>query len=121
MADETDEEKDLFSQIIEAIDDAEVEPDRHVSIQLETSLKDAIHAARMSGKKAIVTVKVHVKPEHERRVQFSATVDAKLPRPSVSAATLFADDRCQLHRSDPAQLRMTFPKPIPLTPQSKES
>ena len=114
------EAKTTFDQIIQAIDENEVEPDRNIAQQLETSLKDAIHAARLTNKKATVTVKLAVKPEHERRVQFSASVEAKLPRPSVSAATLFADDKCDLFRSDPAQLRIGFPAPIPLTSKKEQ-
>lgn len=117
---EAKQEQETYAEIIAAIDRLETEPERHISIQIDTSLRDAIQAARSSGKTTGVTIAIKVKPEHERRVYFSATVAAKLPRPPVSAVTLFADDEGHLHTSDPNQRRLEFPKPIPLT-NNKES
>lgn len=100
------EEQDTFDAIIAAIDAIEPEPDRHLAIQIDEACRDAIQAAQASNQKATVTIKVHVHPKQERRIVFAATVDTKLPRPPVSAATLFADANGVLHKSDPAQARL---------------
>jgi hypothetical protein len=103
-----DEDQDTFKDIVEAIDALETEADRHLSIQIDKSLRDAIRAAQNSGQPADVTIKVNVKPGPERRVSFAAKVAAKLPRPPVSAVTLYADLDGNVHKSDPQQLRMPF-------------
>lgn len=115
------DENDTFQSVIEAIDTQEIEADRHLSIQIDRSLRDAIRAAQNSGQKAEVTVKVSVKPGPERRVNFAAHVSAKLPRPPVSAVTLYADEDGHVHRSDPAQRTLDFPKPVPLTRNNQEN
>ena len=102
------EEQDTFVSVVEAIDQQEVDPDRHLSIQLDQSMRDAIRAAQTSGQKASVTVVVKVHPSQERRMIFSATVKASLPRPPVQMVTLFADANGAVHRSDPAQQRLAF-------------
>lgn len=101
-------EQETFNDVIGAIDALEVEEERLLSIQMDKSLQEAIRAAQNSGQPAAVTVSVKVKPGPERRVTFSATVSAKLPRPPVSAATLYADLDGKVHKSDPAQLKMPF-------------
>lgn len=95
-----------FDEVVEAIDSLESEPDRHLSIQIDKSLRDAIKAAQTSGQSADVTIKIKVKPEAGRRVGFSANVSAKLPRPPVSGVTLFADIDGKVHKADPAQLKL---------------
>lgn len=102
------DEQDTFNQILEAIDALETEEERHLSIQIDKSLRDAIRAAQNSGQPAEVTVKVKVKTGPERRINFSANVSAKLPRPPVSGVTLYADLDGRVHKSDPAQLKMPF-------------
>lgn len=102
------EEQDTFNEIIEAIDALEVDPDRHLSIQIDQSIREAIQAAQTSGQPSEVMVKVKMKSGPDRRMDFSANVSAKLPRPKVSAVTLYADASGGIHKSDPAQLRMKF-------------
>lgn len=106
----TDDEEEIgtFEQVMLAIDETENDPSRHLSIQLDTSMQDAIRSARVSGQPATVTIKVKVRPGPESRVEFSATVDAKLPRPPVNAVTLFADDGGGLHKSNPKQEKLPF-------------
>lgn len=101
-------EQDTFDEVVAAIDSAEVDPDRHVSIQIDKSLRDAIRAAQSSGQASGVTIAVKVKPGPDRRVSFAMNVSAKLPRPPVAAVTLYADASGGLHTSDPTQLRMDF-------------
>ncbi len=110
------EEQDTFHAVIQAIDEQEVDPDRHLSIQIDECVRDAIRAAQSSGQSAAVTIKVTIKPGPERRISFAANVNAKLPRPPVSAVTLYADDAGRLHHSNPDQLRMPFAKPTALHP-----
>lgn len=106
-------EQDTFDHVIEAIDALETEPDRHLSIQIDNSLREAILAAKTSGKPAGLTIAIKVTPTpgEQRRLQFSASVSAKLPRPPVSAVTLYADADGNVHRSDPAQQRLRFEPP----------
>lgn len=102
------EETSAFQEIVAAIEAIETEAERHLSIQIDGSLRDAIRAAQTSGQKASVTITVKVIPGPDRRVTFSANLASKLPKPPLATATLFADQSGKLHRSDPAQLRM-FP------------
>lgn len=99
------EYQDTFLEIIQAIDALEVEPERHLSIQIDATIRDAICAAQASGQSAEVTIKVKAKSGPDRRMNFSATVAAKLPRPPVSGVTLYADPDGGLHKSDPQQLK----------------
>lgn len=100
------QEQDTFDEVVAAIDSAEVDPDRHVSIQIDKSLREAVRAAQTSGQSAAIAIAVKVKPGPDRRVSFAMNVTAKLPRPPVAAVTLYADAAGGLHGSDPAQLRM---------------
>lgn len=103
-----DEEQDTLATIIEAIDSQESDPDRHVSIQLDRSIREAVKAAQTSGKPASVSFKLNVKTGPEKRVSFSADVTAKLPRPPVSGVTLYADAEGNVLKSDPRQTKFPF-------------
>lgn len=99
--------KSTLDQIIEAVDASETDPSRNLSVQIDHSIREAVRCAQNSGQSASVTVKVAVKPGGgERRVNFAATVTAKLPRPAVSAVTLFADDAGRVHTTNPDQLKL---------------
>lgn len=102
------EEQDTFNDVVEAIDALEVDPDRHLSIQIDKSIREGIRAAQTSGQTAEVVIKVKMRPGIERRMDFEANVSAKLPRPAVAAVTLYADAQGNLHKSDPAQLKIRF-------------
>ena len=110
-------DQDTFRAIVDAIDSMEVEPDRLLSIQLDKSVRDAICAAKHSGQAASVSVTVKVRPGADRRMSFSASVQAKLPRPPVSAVALYADEEGHVHRSDPAQGRLPFTATIAKPPE----
>lgn len=113
-------EQDTFHDVISAIDANEVEPERHLSIQIDTALREAIRATQDSGQTAGVTIAVKVKRDGDRRVVFAANISKKLPTPTFGGATLYADAAGRVHRSDPAQIRMDFPKAVPIT-SKKES
>ncbi len=119
--DEEEEAPDTFDAVIEAIDRMESEPDRHLSIQIDRSLRDAIRAAQTSGQKASITIALFVtsRPDDPRRVNFVAKVAAKLPRPPVSSVSLYADEEGGVHNHDPAQLKLPY-APIPISQQRKE-
>lgn len=102
------EEQNTFDDVIAAIDATESEAERHLSIQIDDSLRDAIRAAQTSGRPAGVTIAIKVQPGPDRRVSFAANVAAKLPRPPVTAVTLYADADGNVHKSDPAQQRLQF-------------
>lgn len=104
------EEQDTLDEVIKAIDAVEVDPDRHVSIQIDRSLREAVRAAKSSNQAASITVTIKVKAEAGRRMAFAANVSAKLPRPPTSGVTLFADESGAVHNSDPKQLRMDLAK-----------
>lgn len=110
-------EQDTFDEVMTAIDAAEVDPDRHVSIQIDRSLREAIRAAQTSGQASGVTIGVKVKPGPDRRVSFAMNVSAKLPRPPVAAVTLYADAGGGLHASDPAQLKMDLQRATHTNPE----
>lgn len=101
-------DKTQFEQILDAIDGAEPDGDRHVMVQVNRSLGEAIRAANASGKKATVTLKLEIKPSIDRRVVCAAAVDAKLPRPPVGSVNLFHDAMGNLYPSDPQQMKMQF-------------
>jgi hypothetical protein len=102
------EELGTFDAVVRAVDSLESEPSRHLSIQIDESIRDAILAAQASNQKASVTIQVKVTPGVERRVSFVATVKAQLPRPPVSGVTLYADAEGNVHNADPAQQRLAF-------------
>jgi hypothetical protein len=102
------DEQNTLGEVLKAIDSTESDPARNISIQIDHSLQEAVRSALNSGQVADVTLKVKVKPGAERRVSFSATVKATLPRPPVSSVTLYADAEGFVHTSDPAQGRLNF-------------
>ena len=105
---QTQEEQDTFAAVVAAIDSIETDPGRHLSIQIDQSIRDAIQAAQASGQGASVSIAIKVKPGLGRRMSFVANVNAKLPRPPVATCTLFADAEGNVHQSDPAQQRLEF-------------
>jgi hypothetical protein len=107
---EQQDEQDTFDEVLKAIDASEFEPDRHISIQLDRSLREAIQAAQTSNKPASVTIAINVRPGPDRRVEFAAKVTSKLPKPPTNAVTLFADANGTLHKSDPRQMALRLSK-----------
>jgi hypothetical protein len=108
-----DEDLGTFLEVIRAIDAAEVEPDKHCAVQMDDAVRDAIKAARKSGKAAEVTVKVKVTPGPERRVGLSVAVAKKLPMAPIQPVMRYADADGSLHDSDPEQGKFPFtPTPI---------
>lgn len=95
--------QETFQLVVQAIDASEHDPDRHLSVQIDDCIRDAVLAAQTAGESATVTIKVKVEPGVERRVTFTASVKAQLPRPPVPGATLYADRAGGLHQSDPKQ------------------
>jgi hypothetical protein len=112
-----DNPQDTFDAIIKAIDGDEFDAERHISIQIDETLRDAIIAARNSNKPASVTIAIAIKPGPDRRMEFGAKVTAKTPRPPTPAVTLFADAAGCLHKSDPRQTRLALEQ---ITPQSQK-
>lgn len=107
------EEQGTFTEVVRAIDAQEMEPERHIAVQMDEAVREAILAARGSGKNASVTVKLNVVPGIDRRVSFSAVVSSKLPKPSANLVTLFSDAEGNLHRQDPNQTRLDFTDAAP--------
>ncbi len=118
---EKEEEIGTLQQVLRAVDETESDPARHVSIQIDDGIRDAIRACKDSGKKAKFTIEVVASPQPERRVQLGVLVKATLPKPPTSAVVLYADDMGSLHRSDPAQLPLPGAGGPKVTPIKKEN
>ncbi len=102
----------IFDQTVKEIDATESDPARHLSVQIDAKLREAIRAAKSSGKAAKVTVELKVGPGPDRRVQLSGSVKASLPNPPTNQVTLYADEDGGIHRSDPAQLKLQMGAPV---------
>ncbi len=105
--------ENTFDEVLKAIDSLETDPDRHLSIQMDQRLRDAIRAAKASGKPAKISVEIKVSPGPDRRVIFAGGVKATLPNPPTNSVTLYADDAGQVHHSDPAQLTIPGTRTAP--------
>ena len=98
--------KDQFSRVVEMIDDLEPDADRHISVQMDNSVRDAIMAAKRSGKTATVMVKIAIDTAPDRRVLFRGEVKATLPRPPTSQVTAYADEDGGIFDRDPLQVEL---------------
>jgi nitrous oxide reductase accessory protein NosL len=118
MTEEKQEALDLgeFAQTIAAIDRVETDPERHLSIQIDAGVRDAVNAAKASGKKAKFTIEVIVEPHAGSRIQLQVTVKSTLPKPPTSAVVLYTDDMGRLHNADPAQLKLPHTSQLPAVP-----
>lgn len=96
----------VFNDVLKAIESVETEPDRHLSIQIDGRLRDVIRAVRASNKPGKVTVEIKVTPGPDGRQTFSGGVKATIPNPPTNSVTLWTDDVGDLHRSNPAQLKL---------------
>jgi hypothetical protein len=100
-----------FEIICETADALESDRNRKVLAQLNSSITDAVRSAQRSNQKSTVTLKLSIKAHPDGRITAAATVDAKLPRPPVNAAQLFADGMGNLLTSDPRQGKLLEVKP----------
>lgn len=100
------QEQDTYDLIVQACEQQEVDPDRHISLQIDDSLRQGIVAAMYTGKKATVTITVDIVPGAgaNRRVGFAMKHKATIPKAPVPMVEMFADkDTGKLFRADPAQ------------------
>ncbi len=103
----TDNDSDNeFDRVIGEIDRLEVEPDRHLSMQLDKEVRAITRAAKAAGKPAMLKLTIKATPGPDRRVVFSASFASTLPKPSANAVTLYADEDGAIHQSDPLQIRL---------------
>lgn len=99
-----------FTVTVADLDDGEV------LAQLTTELCDLIKAVTKTNKVGTLTLRLKVKPDG-RKVEVTADVSSKQPRPATGTSLFFADDDGNLHREDPKQpaLRgLEQKKPTPL-------
>lgn len=99
--------QDTYDLIVKACEQQEVDPDRHISIQIDDSLRSGIMAAMTTGKKATVVITVDILPGAgaNRRVAFAMKHKATLPKAPVPVVEMFADkDTGKIFRADPAQI-----------------
>lgn len=97
------EEKDdigTFLEVVRAVDESEADPDRHCSVQMDVAVRDAIKAARSSGKKAKVAVTLTLTPGPDRRMGFAVAVKADLPRPPTLPVIRYVDEEGNLFSSN---------------------
>lgn len=103
-----------FAEVIKAIDEAETDPARHLSIQIDDKLRGAMLAAKATGKSASITIKVVAKPGPERRITLTGDVTAKLPNVVGNEIVLYVDDLGRLHNRPQMALPDITPKPKPV-------
>lgn len=106
MSEEENEGLGAFERVIREIDAPETDPEKHLSVVLDRSMEAGIQASRASGKKAVVVLKLVIEALPEKRVVFTGTVDARLPRPGFPGVGLFVLEDGTITRKDPAQGEM---------------
>jgi hypothetical protein len=109
-----EDEQNTLDEILKHLDANEVEPDRHLSIQVDRGLREMVSACRSSGKKATLTLTFEATIVQGRRVQVAGSFKTQLPKPGVAPIQLYADEDGSLHTSDPAQLRLDLRRENPL-------
>lgn len=103
--------QDTFDFIIQQVEKMETDPDNHISIQLDDTLRDAIVAAMATGKKNTVTIKINVIPAADFRVArdvgFTCEVKADIKRAPIPGVRVFADrETGHLSVADPNQRKL---------------
>ena len=99
--------QDTYDMIVKACEQQEVDPDRHISIQIDDSLRQGISAAMTAGKKATVAITIDINPAAgaSRRVSFAMKHKATIPKAPVPVVEMFADkDTGKLFKADPNQM-----------------
>ncbi len=102
------EDMDPFERAVYEIDRIEVVPERHLSVQMDLDVRNAIRAAQQSGGTASVTVKIVVKRKGEM-VEITGTSTAKLPKPAAGTVRMFADDLGDLFNHNPNHVKGALP------------
>lgn len=90
-----------FNDAILRIDSVETDPLRHLAVQMDDLMRRGIQRTHLTGRKSVITVKLTVEPDRDRRVKLSGEVAAKLPQPPTNKVTAYADpEEGTLHDHD---------------------
>lgn len=106
--DEKPEELDPFARVVHEIDRTEVEPRRHLSVQMDLDVRAMIRAAQESGQSASVTIKLVAKRKGDM-IEVSGASTAKLPKPAAGTVRLYADDEGELFNHNPSHAASALP------------
>lgn len=109
----------IFDRVIREIDRIEVEPDRHLTIQIDRDVRDMIRAANLSGQSASVTIKLVAKRKGEL-VEITGVSTAKLPKPAPGSVRMYADEYGDLYDHNPSLVASSLPGVDVRTPKRRE-
>lgn len=91
-----------WNRAIARIDSMEDDPERHIALQIDRAVREAVQAAKRTGKKSSVSVKISFTPGPDRRIELSSEVKKTLPAPPTSKVSAYANpDDGSLHDFDP--------------------
>ena len=109
-----------FERVVTEIDRVEVEPARHLSLQIDTDVRNMIRSAYQSGQSASVTIKIVAKRKGEM-VELSGASTAKLPKPAAGSVRLYADEDGELFDHNPLHVAGPLPGVEVKTPPRKHA
>lgn len=99
-----------WSRAIARIDVMEDDPDRHVGPQIDAAVRECVKAAKKTGKKSSVNVKLTFHPGTDARIEISADVKKALPQPPSAKVVAYADLLAgTLHDFDPQRADRGLP------------
>jgi len=83
-------------------------------------LAKAAQAAEATGQKAVIDIKIVLKPG-PKMMGVIATIKSTIPRPPLQTSQLFIDDKGGLHTENPRQTRLAFdgPQVVKQTPDGE--
>lgn len=119
------EEMDPLARVLYEVDRlADGDEKRHLSIQIDADIRNAVAAAENTGKVASVTIKLNFNPKGEM-IEVSGSSAAKLPKAPAPTVMLYADESGDLFNHNPKRARGPLPGVDVETPkrrpQSSES
>jgi hypothetical protein len=103
-----DEKQGPFDNVIRQIDRIEVEPERHLSIQIDNDVRAMIRSATQTGQAASVTIKLVAKRKGEL-IEITGTCTPKLPKPPVGSVRMYADEFGDLFNHNPNYVTSSLP------------
>lgn len=79
-----------------------------VANKASDALREAIQASRDTGANSEVTLKIKLIPQSGDEMAIDVQVTSKLPQEKLASGRFWVDDNCQLHTSDPKQLKLNL-------------
>lgn len=109
-----------FERVLSEIDRVEVEPARHLAIQIDNDIKAIIRAAITSGQTSSLTIKIVAKPKGEM-IEITGTSSPKLPKPNPGSVRLYADEDGELYQHNPEHAASALPGVDVRTPKRQRT